>query len=78
MEKMAYDKELDKNLYEKSVTIGESVLTVSVFQYNEGAKKLQLSRATAEDNKFTKLGRMTLEEVNAVLPLMQGAVEIMG
>jgi len=47
---------------------------VSVYAYNKGQKKLQITREnkTREgEYRFTKLGRMTKEEVQAVLPLIQ-------
>ena len=71
-----FDKSLDKELFSESVEFERCKITVAVFSYNEGQAKLQLSRenknAEGEFN-FAKLGRMTKEEVEAVLPLMEKA-----
>ena len=78
---MAFDKSLDKELFSESVTFDATKLTVSVFSYNGGRQKLQISRenidTTSGDWKFAKLGRMLREEVEAVLPLMQKAIQHM-
>lgn len=74
---MAYDKSLDECLFSKSADIEMDRITVSVQQYNKGQKKLQLSRESknAQDEyKFAKLGRMTKEEVELILPFMQEAI----
>jgi hypothetical protein len=51
-----------------------------VCQYNEGEKKLQISRENRNQDgewKFAKLGRMFKDEAEAVIPLMQKALEQM-
>ncbi|HLC91417.1 MAG TPA: hypothetical protein VJI15_06650 [Candidatus Nanoarchaeia archaeon] len=71
-----FDKNLDKELFSESVTFNRSVVTVAVFSYNEGTAKLQISRQNKNaegELSFAKLGRMTKEEVLAVLPLMEKA-----
>ena len=78
---MAFDKSLDKELFSESIEFEGTKLTVSVFSYNEGIPKLQISRenlakSTGEFN-FNKLGRLMKEEAAAVLPLMQKALEFM-
>jgi len=54
-------------------------ISVGVFSYNGGEKKLQLSRENkaAEDWRFAKLGRMTKEETQEVLPLITKAFQSM-
>ena len=77
---MPFDPNLDKTLFSESKEFEGARITVSVMQYNEGEKKLQLSRERGNANgefKFAKLGRMTKEETEAVLPLMQKAIEFM-
>lgn len=78
---MAFDKSLDKELYSDSVELDGTKITVAVFSYNEGPKKLQISRENASNTtgeyQFSKLGRMTKEEVEAILPFMQKAIEHM-
>ncbi len=71
-----FDKTLDKELFSESVDFERSVITVSVFSYNEGTPKVQVSSQTKKADgelSFAKLGRMTKEEVSAVLPLMEKA-----
>lgn len=75
-----FDPELDKTLWSEEKTFDTTKITVSVKQYNEGIKKIQISREnpTKEGEfRFAKLGRMTKEESEAVLPLMQTALENM-
>ncbi len=71
-----FDKTLDKELFSTAVELGRSRITVAVFSYNEGTAKLQISRenksASGEYN-FAKLGRLTKEEVDVILPLMEKA-----
>lgn len=75
---MAFDKNLDKSLFSETVEFETSRITVGVFQYNEGEKKLQISRENRTQDgiwTFAKLGRMFKDEAEAVLPLMQKAIE---
>ena len=77
---MPYDPTLDESLFSKSHETETQRLTVSVFSYNKGVKKLQISRENIDsegNSKFAKLGRMTKEEVQAILPLMQEAINHM-
>lgn len=74
---MPYDKNLDKALFSESVEFESTKITVSVMCYNEGTKKLQVSREnqSAEGEwRFSKLGRMTKEESEKVIPLMTKAL----
>jgi len=76
---MAFDKSLDKELFGETVKFETTKLRVSVFSYNDGTPKLQISREVLDQNtaeyKWSKLGRMLKEEVEAVLPIMQKALE---
>jgi len=75
---MAFDKNLDRNLFSEQVEFETSRITVGVFSYNDGEKKLQISRENRNQNgewSFAKLGRMLKEEAEAVIPLMKKAVE---
>jgi hypothetical protein len=77
---MPYDASLDECLFTKSHETDNERLTVSVYSYNKGQKKLQITRENkdnAEEFKFSKLGRMNKGEVTAVLPLMQEAIKAM-
>lgn len=74
---MPYDASLDETLFSKEHETEDTRVTVSIRSYNNGEKKLQLSRENknAEGTyKFAKLGRMTKEETEAVIPLIQEAV----
>jgi len=73
---MPYDASLDKESFSKSVENDDGRLSVKVMSYNEGAKKLQISRERRDQEgsfKFAKLGRMLKEEIESILPLIQEA-----
>ena len=75
---MPYDSSLDKQLFTKSFESDETKITVSVFSYNNGPKKLQISREVADAEgsmRFAKLGRMTKEEFEGILPFLQQALD---
>ena len=73
---MPYDASLDKELFTKSHENDDGKITVSVHSYNNGPKKLQIVRENKDQEgslRFAKLGRMTKDEVQAILPLVQEA-----
>jgi len=76
-----FDKELDKELFGESVNFDNTKLRVSVMSYNEGVKKLQISRENYDVNsdsfRWSKLGRLNKSEVEAILPLIEKAVKEM-
>ncbi|MBI2107946.1 hypothetical protein HYU10_01530 [Candidatus Woesearchaeota archaeon] len=77
---MAYDKNLDKNLFSEMIEFETTRLTVGVYSYNDGEKKLQISRESRNMDgewKFDKLGRMFKDEVEAVLPVLPKALKHM-
>ena len=77
---MPYDASLDKKVYYQTKEFESTRISVGVFSYNDGEKKLQISRenrAQPEEWRFAKLGRMTKEEIEEILPLMQEAVKQM-
>ena len=74
---MPYESSLDEQLFSRSWDGEGTKITVSVYSYNQGAKKLQISREnqSAEGEfRFTKLGRLTKEEAEGILPLIQEAL----
>ncbi len=74
---MPYDSSLDKCLFSKSHETEDNRITVSIMSYNGGAKKLQLARENRNaqgEFRFAKLGRMTKEEAQAVMPIIQEAI----
>ena len=77
---MPYDKSLDTEIFKEVKEFEETRITVGIFSYNGGEKKLQLSRENKganEEWRFAKLGRMNKEEVKEVLPVMMKAAESM-
>ena len=73
---MPYDGSLDESLFSKSWENDSGRLTVSGYSYNKGAKKLQISRENRDPEgnfRFAKMGRMSKEEIQAILPLLQEA-----
>ena len=75
-----FDPNLDNELFGEDVTIGNNRLKVAVMSYNDGESKLQIMRERLKDDgtsTFAKLGRMTVEEVAAVMPMMQKALDYM-
>ena len=77
---MPYDSSLDVCMAKKIWEEGPDRITVSVYSYNNGQKKMQISREnrnTEGEYRFAKLGRLTKEEVEAVLPLMQEVIKEM-
>ena len=77
---MAFDPNLDKQVFAEQAKFETTRITVSVQQYNEGEKKLQISRENMNQNmewSFAKLGRMFKDEAEAVVPLIKKALEHM-
>ena len=78
---MPYDPNLDKELFSETVDFETTKITVSVHSYNEAEPKLQISREnrnqTTGDWRFSKLGRLMKDEVEAILPLINKAMEHM-
>ena len=77
---MPYDNSLDEVLFSKHWENDSDRLTVSVRSYNKGPKKLQISRESINaqgEMKFAKLGRMTKDEVDEILPLISEANKTM-
>ena len=77
---MAFDKNLDKSLFSETIDFETSRITVGVFSYNDGEKKLQISRENMNQNgewSFAKLGRMFKDEAEKVISAMEKALEHM-
>ena len=73
---MPYDSSLDKQLFSKSFENDSTKVTVSVYSYNGGVKKLQISRENMDAEgqwRFSKLGRMVKEELEAIMPFLEEA-----
>jgi hypothetical protein len=77
---MPYDGKLDKQVFSKFWENDTTKLTVSIYSYNNGPQKLQISRENKNaegETAFAKLGRMTKDEAQAVLPYIQEAIKQM-
>ena len=67
---------MDTESFSKSIDFEKSKITVAVFSYNGGKAKLQLSRENKDAEgqaTFAKLGRLTKEEVEKIMPLIEEA-----
>ena len=77
---MPYDSSLDESLFAKTYEAESNKITVSVYSYNKGQKKLQITRENKSADgqfRFTKLGRLVKEEVEAILPIIQEAMQLL-
>lgn len=77
---MPYDRSLDDCLFAKTWETASERLTVSVYSYNNGPKKLQITRENKPSTgefRFAKLGRLSKEEITAILPFIQEAISIL-
>ena len=77
---MVFDNNLNKELFSETANFETTRIKVGIYSYNEGEKKLQISRENMNQDgqwSFSKLGRMFKDEVEAVLPLIQKALEHM-
>lgn len=77
---MPYDASLDKEVFAKSHENDDGKITVSIHSYNNGPKKLQIVRENRDQEgalRFAKLGRVTKDELQAILPFIQEALSNM-
>lgn len=76
---MPYDQSLDQETFKETKEFDKTRITVGVFSYNGGAKKLQVTRENNQNDewRFAKLGRMTKDEAKEIIPIMMKAVEKM-
>jgi hypothetical protein len=77
---MPYEKSLDVELFKEVKDFENTRITVGVYSYNNGEKKLQVTRENkrADDEwRFAKLGRLTLNEAKEIIPIMMKAIENM-
>jgi len=75
---MPYDASLDNALTTKTHENENGCLSVNVYSYNNGPRKLQISRQTKDREgnlKFAKLGRLSKDEIEAILPLINEVLE---
>ena len=75
-----FDKNLDIELFSQEKEFDRTKLRVSVFSYNNGPKKLQISRENKNSNgefSFTKMGRLSKTEMEGILPFIKEALQHM-
>lgn len=77
---MPYDSSLDVQIFTKSLDTEDGRLIVSVYSYNNGPHKLQITREFKDRDGnfiFAKLGRLSKEELQDLLPIIQEAFATM-
>lgn len=77
---MPYDQSLDVESFKETKEFENTRITIGVYSYNQGGKKLQITRENKNQNeewRFAKLGRLTKEEAQEIIPIMTRALEIM-
>ena len=75
-----FNKDLDKEIFSEVIPFETTRITVGVFSYNDGEKKMQVSRENMSQDgewSFAKLGRMFKDEAEKVIPVMKKALEKM-
>lgn len=75
-----FNKDLDKSIFSETILFETTRITVGVFSYNDGEKKLQISRENMSQDgewSFAKLGRMFKDEAEKVIPAMEKALKHM-
>jgi len=73
---MPYDQSLDQEIFKEIRTFEDTRVSIGVFSYNGGEKKMQLVRENQDSTgnwRFTKLGRLSKAELEQILPLIQQA-----
>ena len=77
---MPYEKSLDVESFKEVKEFNDTRISVGVFSYNNGEKKLQISRENKDQNeewRFAKLGRMNKQEAKDIISVITKAVEKM-
>ena len=77
---MPYDSSLDAQVFTRFWENDSGKIVASVYSYNNGPKKIQIVREIKDKNgeyAFAKLGRLTKDEAQGVLPLIQEALKAM-
>ena len=77
---MPYDKSLDMEKFKEVKEFTDTRITVAIFSYNDGPKKLQITRENKMSDgewRFTKMGRLSKAEAQEIIPIMLRASETM-
>lgn len=76
----SFDKSKDKLVKSETLEFEGMKITVSIHSYDGGDNKMGLSKLLVkegEEDKFAKVGRMTKEQAEKVVPVMQKMLEDM-
>ena len=77
---MPYDANLDVGTVSRFWQNDTGKIVVSVHSYNNGPKKLQITRELEDKQgnpNFAKLGRLSKEEAEGILPIIEEALQSM-
>jgi len=78
---MPYENDKDKEIFNETLQQEKSKLVVSVYAYNNGKPKLQISRNLLDQKSntyiFAKLGRLSKDELSQMLPVINKAMGVM-
>jgi predicted transcriptional regulator len=77
---MPYNSSLDHEVFSKFWEDDTGKVVVSVHSYNNGPRKLQITREVKNREgqiTFAKLGRLSKGEIEGILPLIQEAMQQM-
>ena len=77
---MPYDSSLDKQVFSREWGNDNQKIVVSVHSYNNGPKKLQITREIKDregNYNFARMGRLAKEELEVILPFIQEAMAVM-
>jgi len=77
---MPYDSSLDVEAFSRFWENDTGKIVVSIHSYNNGPKKIQITREIKDREgkpSFAKLGRLSKEELQGILPLIQEALKVM-
>ena len=77
---MPYDSSLDAEAFSRFWENDTGKIVVSVHSYNNGPQKIQITREIKDregKSTFSKLGRLSKEELQGILPLIQEALKVM-
>jgi len=77
---MPYDASLDKQVFSREWGNDNQKIVVSVHSYNNGPKKLQITREIKDregNYNFARMGRLAKEELEVILPFIQEAMAVM-
>jgi|SRR3990167_437908 len=79
MPKTNFDKTVDLLIWNRKIDCVQYDYLVSIHKYKEGEAKIQFSKIYYTDygHKITKLGRLTSENAERLIPLIQEAIQFL-